>query len=154
MHDNNNRLNNRLNEMLAGYVDGELSDSERAEFEKELENNRQLQTELKEMQMIKDKTSLLTYDDLPDEVWQNYWESLYRKTERGLGWVFFSVGAIVLASFGMIQFFKDIFSDNAIPLYLKAAVVLLSVGLAILLVSVGRESLFAYKRDRYKEVSK
>lgn len=150
----NDRHDSRLNEMLAGYIDGELSGSERTEFEKELANNRQLQAELKEMQMIKDKTSLLTYDDLPDEVWQNYWESLYRKTERGLGWIFFSIGAIVLASFGLIQFFKGIFADDSIPLYLKAAVVIFAVGLAILLVSVGRETLFAYKRDRYKEVSK
>lgn len=141
-------------EMLAGYVDGELPENERLAFEKELADNPELRAELEEFMKLKELTGILTYADLPDEVWENYWQSLYKKLERGFGWILFSIGAIVLLFFGLFQFLSELYYSPTTPIIVKISVTALLLGAIILLVSFSRERLFAYKRDRYKEVNK
>ena len=96
-------------ELLAGYVDGELPDEERLAFEKDLAESEELRAELEEFMKLKEMTGMLTYADLPDEVWDNYWQSLYKKLERGFGWIFFSVGAIVLVFYGLFEFLSELY---------------------------------------------
>ena len=103
---------------------------------------------------LKALTGVMTYADLPDEVWDSYWQSLYKKLERGFGWILFSIGAIVLLFFGVYQILSDLYLNPSTPLFIKIAVTALLLGAIILLVSFSRERLFAYKRDRYKEVRK
>ena len=141
-------------EMLAGYVDGELPEEERRAFESELKVNADLRAELEEFMKLKEITGIMTYADLPDEVWENYWQSIYKKLERGVGWIFFSLGAIAILIYGMFQFLSELYINPTIPLFIKISVTAVLVGAIILLVSFSRERLFAYKRDRYKEVKR
>ena len=147
-------MNENIHEMLAGYVDGELSEVERHTFEEELNRNPRLQAELKEFTKLKEVTGLVKYADLPEEVWESYWQSLYRKTERGVGWVFYSIGAIVLVCYGLYELFSNLFVNPEVPILVKLGISALVVGSAILLVSLTRERIFAYRRDRYKEVNR
>ncbi|MBI5266735.1 MAG: hypothetical protein HY851_05830 [candidate division Zixibacteria bacterium] len=147
-------MDDRLRQMLAGYVDNELTEQERIEFERELAVNAELQRELKEFNRLKTVTGQMKYADLPDQVWEAYWQSVYRKVERGAGWVLASVGAIVLLVFGVFEAFSKLYADPTAPLWLKTGLTLGAVGLIILLVSLIRERFFAYKRERYTEVEK
>lgn len=141
-------------ELLVAYIDGELSEEERLAFEAELKRNQELRTELEEFKNLKEVTSVMQYADLPQAVWDNYWQSLYKKLERGFGWIFFSVGAIVLIAFGLFKFFEQLYIDPDVSFIIKAGVSTLTIGVAILFVSLTRERLFAYKHDRYKEVNR
>ncbi|MEW6412331.1 MAG: zf-HC2 domain-containing protein [Candidatus Zixiibacteriota bacterium] len=141
-------------ELLAGYVDGELSDEQRVAFEQALLTDPELRAELEEFRKLKEVTSMVRYADLPPEVWDSYWQDLYRKLERGVGWILFSLGAIVLLSFGLFQFFSQLYIDPEVPIWIKIGVTALAVGSVILLVSFVRERLFAYKRDRYREINR
>ena len=145
-------MNNNMREMLAGYVDGELPEDQRKAFEAELERDPQLRAELEEFRKLKEVTGMVHYADLPQEVWDTYWQSIYRKIERGLGWIFLSIGAIILLGFGVIMAFYELLVDPMVPLWFKIGVSVGSLGLIILLVSFIRERLFAYKRDRYGKV--
>jgi len=147
-------MDERLREMLAGYVDGELTDKQREAFEKELATNAELRADLEEFKRLNEVTGMAKYADLPEEVWENYWQSLYRKTERGFGWILFSIGAIVLACFGLYHAFYEMYVDPSVPLWMKIGVSTLTVGAVILLVSYCRERLFAYNRERYREVNR
>ena len=147
-------MDERHRQLLAGYVDGELSPDERAAFEKELAANPELRAELDEFRSLKEVTDTMTYADLPDEVWESYWANIYRKTERGLGWILFSIGAIVLLCFGAWEAFSSLWTDPGSPLWLKVGLSGLTVGAIILLVSFARERVFAYNRERYREVMK
>ena len=147
-------MDKKFHEMLAGYVDGELPEEQRRAFEAELQKNSDLRAELDEFRKLKEVTGMVQYADLPDEVWATYWESLYRKTERGLGWIFLSIGAIVLLAFGLATAFWSMFHDPDVPLWFKIGASAAALGIIILLVSFTRERLFAYKRDRYKEVQR
>ncbi|MFQ6007724.1 MAG: anti-sigma factor family protein [Candidatus Zixiibacteriota bacterium] len=140
--------------LLAGYIDGELSDKEREALEQELQRDPQLRAELEEFRKLKEVTSMVRYADLPDEVWENYWHSLYRKLERGIGWILFSIGAIILLCFGLYQGLHDLYIDPAVSIWVKIGVTALGGGLIFLLVSFVRERLFAFRRDRYREVKK
>jgi len=140
--------------LLAGYVDGELTDEERQAFERELQRDPQLRAELQEFRKLKEVTSMVRYADLPDEVWESYWQSLYRKLERGIGWILLSIGSIILLCFGLHQGLHGLYIDPTVSIWVKIGVTALGGGVIFLLVSFVRERLFAYKRDRYKEVDK
>jgi hypothetical protein len=141
-------------ELLAGYVDGELTDQQKVAFEQALQQDPELRAELDEFRKLKEVTGMVRYADLPEEVWDSYWQNLYRKTERGVGWILFSLGAIVLLTFGLFQFFSQLYIDPELPIWIKVGVTALGFGSAILLVSFTRERLFAYKRDRYREINR
>ena len=143
-----------IRELLAGYVDGELTDEQRQAVEEELAKNPELRAELEEFRRLKEVTGMVRYADLPDEVWEDYWHSVYRKLERGIGWILFSIGAIVLLGYGLYQMFRGLYFDPEVPFLIKVGVTGIAGGLIFLLVSYARERLFAYRRDRYKEVTK
>ena len=147
-------MNKDKRELLAGYVDGELTPEEKKLFESMLAEDPQLKAELEDFMNIQNITGLVKYDDLPEEVWESYWESLYKKTERSLGWIFFSIGAIVTLCFILFQAFQQMHLDTDTSLIIKISVTVLTMGLVILLISFVRERLFAYKRDRYREVNR
>lgn len=147
-------MDERWKQLLAGYVDNELNPEERREFERELAHNVELQNELKEFNRLKLVTSQMKYADLPDEVWEAYWQSLYKKIERGAGWILTSLGAIVLLVFGLFEVFSKLYADPNAPFWLKFGLTVGCIGVIILLVSLVRERFFAYKRERYTEVEK
>ena len=145
-------MDEHLREMLAGYVDDELSDEQKKAFEKELANNAELRAELDKFRKLKEVTGMVQYADLPLAVWESYWSSLYRKLERGIGWILFSVGAVILLFFGLYVGLRDLYIDPNVSLWVKIGVTGVGAGLIILLVSFVRERLFAYRRERYREV--
>jgi hypothetical protein len=147
-------MNERWQKLLAGYLDNELTEAERQEFDSELQCNPELRAELEQFRKLKRVTDSVRYADLPDAVWENYWSSLYRKMERGLGWLLFSASAIILACYGLIQVLSTLYLDTRISWIVKIGVTGLLFGLVILLVSLIRERWFAYKNDRYGEVMK
>lgn len=147
-------MDERWNRLLAGYLDDELDPSERREFENELQRNPELRAELEQFRKLKKVTDSVRYADLPDAVWETYWSSLYHKLERGIGWILFSVSAVLLASYGIIQMLGTLYSDSRISWIVKIGVTGLLIGLIVLTISVIRERIFAYKNDRYREVIK
>ena len=141
-----------VRELLAGYIDGELTAEERSAVEKALAEDPELRAELEEFRNLREVTGMAQYADLPEGVWERYWESLYRKLERGIGWILISIGAIILAGFGLYHFFERMYLDPTVPLWVKIGVSAVGAGGAVLLVSYGRERLFAYRRDRYRRI--
>ncbi len=69
-------MNNDIRKLLAGYVDDELTENERRTVDEALLNDLELQAELDEFRKLKEVTGMAQYADLPDEVWETYWESI------------------------------------------------------------------------------
>ena len=147
-------MDERYRELLAGYVDGELTAEEKLEFERELSHSAELREELQEFRQLKEVTDIMRFADIPPQVWDSYWESLYRKSERGLGWIFFSVGALLVLGFGLYHAFYGLFTDPNAPLWLQIGLPMATLGAGILLVSFARERIFARKRERYTEIER
>ena len=79
---------------------------------------------------------------------------VYRRMERGLGWILLSAGAIPLLLYGGWQFASDWFTNDAVPLWLRIAGGAMGAGVIILFVSVLRETLFFRKNERYKDIER
>ena len=140
--------------MLSGYIDGELTPDEKQEFELYLKRDPELQKELSTFKKLQEVTGAMKYADVPEVIWENYWAVLYRKIERGLGWIFFSIGVIIILAFACYHIGADFFLNPEPPLLLKIGVGAGILGFIILLVSLIRERLFARSHDRYDEVTR
>ncbi len=90
----------------------------------------------------------------PKEAWKIYWSSVYNRLERRIGWILFSIGAIIILFFGGYKLVESLIQAPDLPIFFKIAILSVLGGLVILLVSLVREQLFVRKRERYKEVEK
>jgi len=140
--------------MLSGYIDGELTDEEKTEIEEHLKSCTECRTELDTFLKLKEVTGAMKYADIPEYVWEKYWCGVFRRCERGLGWILFSIGAMILLAFCGYHLVKDFFLNPDEPIILKFAIAFGGLGLIILIVSAIRERLFAYNRDRYREIQR
>ena len=142
----------KLKELLTAYADGELDEEGRREAERHLAESEDLRRELESMKKVKSLTSHMQLAQPEEEVWKMYWNQVYNRIERGIGWILLSVGAIILLSFGVFHFVQDFLHDPEPPLIMKIGVSTATLGVIILLVSILRERLFIRKTERYKEI--
>jgi predicted anti-sigma-YlaC factor YlaD len=139
---------------LMSYLDGEIEPEKKTEIERHLTECENCRKEHQSFVKLKQETDKMRLADLSDELWNGYWKGVYRRVERGAGWIFLSIGAIILLSFGAYQFFKELLADPNISLIVKVGVSTGALGAIVLLVSIIRERLFQHKTERYKEVER
>ena len=139
-------------DLMMGYLDNELSDEQRNRFEEHLAGCPECAGELKEFQKLKAITDEVTLVEPEDRIWQDYWSGVYNRIERSIGWVIFSVSAILLAIYGGFKLIEEIVTDATTGMLLKLGLLALIIGLAILFVSVMRERIYFWSKDRYRNV--
>ncbi len=139
-------------DLMMAYLDNELDDEQRQIFEQHLASCPECAKELKEFEKLKQLADSVTLMEPEDRIWQRYWSNVYNRIERGLGWILFSVAAILLIIYGGFKLIEEIIKDQTVGVLLKAALLALIGGLAILLVSVLRERVYFWNKDRYKDV--
>ena len=143
-----------IKELISSYVDGELSEAQKKSVENHLKECPECQKEFEEMRELEEVMGQMELKKPPKETWQVYWSSVYNRMERSIGWILFSIGAIILLFFGGYKAVEGIIQDQTTPLLLKVGILVAMAGLVVLLVSLLRERLFVRKRERYKEVEK
>jgi hypothetical protein len=144
----------REEELKNKYFDKKLSENEKKELKELALKDKKTSHELKEMNNLMEVIDMLRPVN-PDREWEEYWSSLYNKLERGIGWVIFSIGAILTLTFLGFQFIRNLIRDSQIALYAKCGFIALLIGFIILFVSVARERLTLMKSDKYsKEVKR
>jgi hypothetical protein len=142
----------RKKELMMKMVDNIATDEEKREFEEYLKNDPELDREYRSFRQIKEVTDTIMFKEPPDSYWEGYWAGIYNRIERGAGWIFFSIGAIILLAFGGYQLLNNFFLSPTVSIIAKIGVAVGGLGVIILLVSIAREVLFARKHERYKEV--
>mgnify|MGYP001815467449 CR=1 FL=1 len=138
--------------LMMAALDGEISPDQRRELDRLLADHPDLRKEWEKMSRVKEVTSSMSYREPPEEIWKEYWVSVYNRCERGIGWLLMTVSTVILLSWSAWQGIAAMFADSAMPLYLKLAVLGVAVGAIILLVSVAREKWFVRRKDPYREV--
>ena len=145
---------NREEELKNKYFEGNLSPEEKKELARIINKDEKTAKELKDMGKLKEVIEMLEPIN-PDKDWEEYWSCLYNRLERGIGWIIFSIGAILTFTFLGFQFIKGLIRDPQIVLYAKVGFIALIFGLAILFISVLRERITLCKTDKYsKEVKR
>ena len=70
------------------------------------------------------------------EIWNQYWSSVYNKLERKTGWIVFSLGLIILLSFGAYQALGSLLKNPDTPLVFLIGLLTFIGGTIILFVSI------------------
>ncbi|MBN2182157.1 MAG: zf-HC2 domain-containing protein [Sedimentisphaerales bacterium] len=139
-------------DMMMGYLDNELDDEQKRRFEEHLKACSECTDELREFQKLKEITDEVTLVEPEEKIWQEYWGGVYNRIERGLGWILLSVAGIILIIYGGFRAIEGIIKNQDVAMILKVGLLILLTALAILFVSVLRERIFFWTRDRYKNV--
>ena len=139
-------------DLLMGYLDNELSDEQRQRFEEHLAGCGECAGELEEFKKLKAITDEVTLVEPEDRMWQEYWGGIYNRIERGVGWIIFSIAGILLVIYCGFKAIEKMIKNPDVEMILKLGLLALIAGTAILFVSVLRERLYFWKKDRYKDV--
>jgi hypothetical protein len=141
----------RFRILMMKTLDGELAGSEHSEFDSFLRDP-DCSREWQQFSTIQEATMSLKMKAPPIELWDNYWSGIYNRLERGVAWLLTAVGAVLLLSWALFAAAEALWIDTDVPLLIKFAIVALTAGILLLLVSVIRERCFLSKTDKYKGV--
>ena len=135
-------------EMLSGYIDGELTQQERQQVEIYCESNEEARNTLDELRRLRREIGQSDLDVYgPDEWRENMKDSTVNVT-RGLGWLLLIGGLLVLGAVVLIE----ILFDSGGMTVEKLIIALVYGGLLALFISVLRQRLIERKSDKYKDV--
>jgi predicted anti-sigma-YlaC factor YlaD len=138
--------------LLMQYVDQEISPENKQKLEDHLNECSSCREELEKFIKIKGVNSTMKNKLLPDMAWDEYWRHLYNRMERGISWIFISIGAIILLGIAVYSFIIGILNESHMTLLEKIGILALAFGFVVLFVSVVREKLMTSKHDKYKEI--
>ena len=135
--------------LLSGYLDEELASDQQAEVEEHLRACPACAADLAGLAGLKEELSMMKFREPTDEELERYWHSVYNRLERGVGWVLFSVGAILVLCYGAFKLIEETIRDPNVATVLKVGMVALVFGAVVLFVSLLRERLAVRRADRY-----
>jgi hypothetical protein len=144
-----------IQQLMLKVVDGVASPKEGELLANAIRGNEKWESELRAFKKIKEVTENMQFKELPDSYWSGYWKDVYRSTERTLAWILLSIGLMIVVGFAAYMGLAEFYSNPEVGLALKVGVSAAIAGLIIMIVSIGRERLFARKHERYeKEVER
>jgi ferric-dicitrate binding protein FerR (iron transport regulator) len=141
----------RAHALMMAALDGEASAAEREELDALLARSAELAAEWGRFERLKEVTAGMRLNSPPEEVWDRYWTTTYRRAERGIAWLLVIAGAVVLAGYWIWHAVEAFLADTGTPLFLRAAIAAVAIGALILVVSVVREKIFTARRDPYQK---
>lgn len=138
---------------IMAFIDNELPESDINFVKNHLEQCIDCRNKYDSLTKVKEITGEMKFKKLPEMYWDEYWSHVYNKIERGIGWIFISVGAIIVLSFALWYAF-DSLVNMPMSSFLKIGIFILSAGVVVLIVSVLREKLMIKKIDKYRKVQR
>jgi len=139
-------------DLMMAYLDNELDDEQKRAFEGHLASCPECTRDMGEFKKLKQMTDGVAFVVPEDRIWDQYWSNVYNRMERGTGWILFSMAAIALLLYGGFELIETIIKDPAVGVLMKVGMLALLGGLAILFVSVLRERVYFWSKDRYRDV--
>lgn len=140
-----------IGDLLSGYVDRELTQQQAQRVQIHLETCaacRRLHDDLRNM---KEQLRQLSYPISDEEMLAKLEKDLFASGSRNFGWILLGLGALFAVVAGTVAFFMFLAAPG-VPVLVKLFNGLLVIGGAALFVSVVRERLMTYKKDKYRNV--
>jgi predicted anti-sigma-YlaC factor YlaD len=133
-------------------ADQEADLETRARVEAHLAGCARCRDEYDSLMKLKGATAGMRLLDLPDARWAGYWQDLYRRLERGTGWLLASLGLLLVVGYALFRLLSGFLVNPEIPIVLRGGIALVVAGVVVLAVSLVRERLYARKIERYDRV--
>jgi hypothetical protein len=141
---------NLIRETLSAYLDGELTQQASQKVAVHLHDCQACRQIYDDFRRMREDIKRLQFPEPSDEQWRNVMGGLAFKTTRGIGWLLWVGGAVVLVAYGLYELIRDP-SINVIE---HVGVLALLLGTVLLFLTVLYERLSALRADKYKDVEK
>lgn len=145
---NNENVCREIEELISGYLDGELTQQDSQKVASHLQKCKDCQKLYQELNDIQVTIGSTLYSDINDKVIAQVINDLTTKRIEGLSWILILIGLISILTFGAYQFWFD--TNISWPVRLMVS--LLCGGGFGLFISVLRQKLFTRKNDKYRNV--
>ena len=77
--------------------------------------------EVERLRRLQELTAGLRLKEAPPEAWEVFWNSIYNRAERSLGWILLSIGLVVIGGFACYQLVAALVATEVLPWWMKAA---------------------------------
>lgn len=138
--------------LLSAYVDGELAEDDVRRIEIHLAENPETQAVVDRLRRLNSLTGAMKMKEAPMEAWEGFWDSIYNRSERSLGWILLILGMALIGGYAIWELFSVLWAADNLPLYVRGGIFILMAGVVVMLVSVVRERIHKRSRTRYKDV--
>ncbi len=133
-------------------VDGIISAEEKELLEEHITTCSRCQKDYLDIQQLKEVTNTMKHQLLPDMAWDEYWNHIYNRIERGIAWILISIGFIIILGYAAIDFLREVVFNPRMGFWERTGIIALVLGSIILFVSIIREKLMTRKVDKYREI--
>jgi len=139
-----------IRELLSAYLDGELTQQDGQKVAVHLEDCPACREVYEDFRRLRADIKRLEWPGPDETQWSRLMAGLTFKVTRGLGWLLWVGGLVILAAYGAYEFLRD-FSFRSVE---RVGVLALILGLVVLLWTVLAERIAALPKDRYKDIEK
>ncbi len=140
-------LSERQQRMMA-FVDDELGQAERLEFEREMAEDADLAAEVASHQALLHLTTSMSALEPADHEIRRFWSGFYNRTEWRLGWCLLLSGTVILVIWALVH----LITAPGLSWIVKTAILSVCAGGGMLLWNTLRMKLHTSRFDRYKGV--
>ena len=131
-------------------LDNEMTVAEAAAYEEHLRGCEDCAREMKSLGRVVRFSEELRLRVPDDAFWKGYWESVYRRSERRIGFLLLIAGLLALTGYGIVR----AVTSPAFLTYEGISITVILIGLAIIFISVVRERYHESRNDPYREVER
>jgi hypothetical protein len=139
---------------MMALLDGELDKEKINDVLEHLETCKKCSDDYASIKKVKEITNKMKFKKLPEFYWDDYWNHIYNRIERGLSWIFVSFGAIIIVCFAVWKFMDNLFALQNIHPLLRTGIFIFLIGIIILIISILREKIMVRRVDKYKEIER
>jgi hypothetical protein len=139
---------------IMALLDGELDYDQISAVKDHLASCEKCSEDYASLKKVKEVTGEMKFKKLPEFYWDDYWKHIYNRIERGLSWLFLSIGAVIVLCFAGWKFLDGIIADQQLHPILKGGIFIFIMGVIILIISILREKLMVRRVDKYRKVER
>ena len=141
-------VDKHVDELLSGFIDGELTQQERQLVRLHCDACGECRDNLAKLRALRQRISNAQLSEVGEDKWRETMNDPTVQTTRNIGWLLLIAGLMVVAGIGLIAFIYN----GDISVGEKLVIAAIYGGLASLLFSVLRQRLIERKTDKYKDV--
>jgi hypothetical protein len=122
--------------LLMAAIDGELSAEEQARFEEYLHRDSICRKEWQDYSRLKTMTAGIKFIQPSPEVWKQYRNSIAKRIQHRVHWLFPAIGSSVALIFLVIKISETLLTDPNLQLVFKTGILVILVCAMLLVIPV------------------
>ena len=148
MTDGKQTASENIDELLSGYLDGELTQQQTQMVDVRLTQSEEYRQRLSELKQIRQRVGSTRLNIRDKDHWRENMNDPIVKAAQGIGWLLFVGALLILGGVGIYEFVLDTETE----LWVKLLVGAIYLGIGLLFLSVLRQRLIERKTDKYNDV--